>query len=79
MRTSASRSNACNAVINRHTANQLRNQAEFDQILMDDLFHDRGKLHIFLAADCRFKTEGRISHPVFNDFFDSIKGAAADE
>ena len=63
----------------RQTADQLRDQAKFDQIVRDQILQCFALGDFLFAADFRAKTEGGRIGPLFDNPFNPLKCAAADK
>ena len=63
----------------RQTANQLRNDAEFQQIVGLDLLVDRGGIPLLPALDLGAKTDALLIQTLLDDLLDPVERTAADE
>ena len=63
----------------RHAANELRYQAELQQVFGEDVLEYLADVLFFLGLDFRAETHGLLAGAVLDDLFDAVEGSAADE
>ena len=63
----------------RHTADELGDQAEFGEILGLDVAEDCTKVLVFRAADIRTETNALRANSILHDLLNAGEGAATDE
>ena len=63
----------------RQAADELRDQAELEQVLGLDLLKDLGEVALLDLLDVRAEAEHLLADAVLDDLLDAVKGAAADE
>ena len=62
-----------------HTAYQLGDDAELQQVLRLDLLHQLAHVALLLALDLSAKAQRALIQAALDDLIDAVKGAAADE
>ena len=65
--------------VDRDTADEFRDEAEFHQILGLHLFQELIIAVSILLHDLRSKTDGAGGDPLFDDLFQSVEGPSADK
>ena len=62
-----------------HTAHQLGDDAELQQVLRLDLLHELAYVALLLALDLSAKAQRALIQAALDDLIDAVKGTAADE